>query len=61
MKKKKIKEFMRKFSAEILLLIGISFLCIATARIDITLMLYLIGVSFFASGIFIAKNRGDND
>lgn len=58
MKRKKIKELVRKYSAEIFLIIGIVFLCVATARIDITLMLYLIGGLFFAGGIFIARNRG---
>jgi len=54
---KRIKGLLSALSAEIMLIAGAFFVTIATARIDTTLMLYLIGVFFLLGGIFIAKNR----
>lgn len=52
-----LKTVMGAISAELLLIIGAFLFVVATARVSITLTLYLVGIFCFAGGFFIAKHR----
>jgi len=53
----KIKDFLKGYPAEVMLITGAILVSYATYRINKTLMFYLIGVFFILGGLFIAKNK----
>ena len=53
----KIKDLLKGYPAEVMLITGVILVSYATYRINKTLMFYLIGVFFILGGLFIAKNK----